>query len=134
MRAKCGRTTYQLNTLFKNPDQEDATEIKVTDPRHPLFGRCFPLISISSSPHHPGYAYVGYRDALVLRLPLASTTLAPSRPSFPTKLTYDAVKELLAVAEECEVLCPIIPPPSGSACPPTYNNGSRTTSCRSCRR
>ena len=55
---------------------------------------------------------------MVLRIPLASTTLAPSRPFAPTKLTSDAVKDLLVVAEECEVLCPIIPPPSGSALSP----------------
>src|SRR5207248_11523886 len=105
--AITNRTIYQLNALVKNPDQQDPTEIEVIDPGHPLFGRHFPLISISSSPHRPGYAHVGYRDAMVLRIPLASTTLAPSRPSSPTKLTYDAVKELFLVAEECEVLCPI---------------------------
>jgi len=77
---------------------------------------------------------VGYRDAMVLCVPLASTTLAPSRPSSPTKLTYDAVKELLVVAEECEVVCPIIPASSGSTCPPNSNNESKTTSRRSFRR
>jgi hypothetical protein len=132
--VRATRTIYQLNALVKNPDQKDLTEIEVIDPGHPLFGHRFPLISISSSPHRPGYAYVGYRDAMVLRIPLASTTLAPSRPFSPTKLTYDAVKDLFVVAEECEVLCPIIPRPSGSACPPSYNTGSKTTSRRSSRR
>src|SRR5256885_4225810 len=35
-------------SLFKNPDEENLTEIEVTDPTHPLFGRHFPLISVSS--------------------------------------------------------------------------------------
>src|SRR5207247_5761779 len=115
-------------------DQKDPAESEVIDPGHPLFGRRFPLISISSSLHRPGYAYVGYRDAMVLRIPLTSTTLAPSRPASPTKLTYDAVKDLLVVAEECEVLCPIIPASSGSACQENSNSESQTTSRRSSRR
>ncbi len=131
---KWRRTIYQLNALVKNPDQEETTEIEVIDPRHPLFGRRFPLIEIRSSSHRLGHAYVGYRDPMVLCIPLASTTLAPSRPSSPTKLTYDAVKDLLVAAEECEVLCPIIPRPSGSTCQENSKSESKTTSRRSCRR
>jgi hypothetical protein len=41
---------------------------------------------------------------MVLRLPVASTTLAPSRPVISTKLTADAIKELLTIAEDCEAL------------------------------
>jgi hypothetical protein len=41
---------------------------------------------------------------MVLRLPVASTTLASSRPVISTKLTPDAIKELLTIAEDCEVL------------------------------
>lgn len=110
------------------------TEIEVIDPRHPLFGRRFPLLSLTSSPHSPGYAYVGYREAMVLRLPLACTTLAPSRPSSPVKLTYDAVSELVAVAEECEELCPNLQQPSGTECPENFKSKSRTTLRRSSRR
>jgi hypothetical protein len=41
---------------------------------------------------------------MVLRLPVASTTLGPSRPVASIKLTFDAVKELLTIAEDCEAL------------------------------
>jgi hypothetical protein len=41
---------------------------------------------------------------MVLRLPVASTTLAPSRPVISTKLTADAIQELLTIAEDCEAL------------------------------
>jgi len=37
---------------------------------------------------------------MVLRLPVASTTLALSRPVISTKLTSDAIKELMTIAEE----------------------------------
>jgi muconolactone delta-isomerase len=30
-------SSLQLNTLFKNPDEENPTEIEVIDPTHPLF-------------------------------------------------------------------------------------------------
>ncbi len=72
------------------------------DPTHPLFGRRFPLLSVSSPLHGPGSALVSYREYMVLRLPVASTTLASSRPVLSTKLTLSAVKELVTIAEDCE--------------------------------
>ncbi len=112
MRARWRRTIPQLNTLFNNPDEENRTEIEVTDPTHPLFGRHFPLISVSSPLHGPGFAFVFYREYMVLRLPVASTTLAPSRPVVSTKLTLDAVKELMTIAEDCEALNVLSPKPN----------------------
>ena len=106
----------------------------MTDARHPLFGRRFALISISSSPHGPGHVFVAYRDSMVLRIALASTTLAASRPPALTKLTRDAVTDLLTVAEDCEALCPHIPPRSGSTCQANCNSVSETISRRSSRR
>jgi hypothetical protein len=106
----------------------------VTDPRHPLFGQRFPLLSISSPPHRPAQVFVASRDGMVLRIPLASTTLAVAQPPACTKLTFDAVADLLRVAEDCEALCPLLPPTSGSVCPPSGNNASQPTSRRSSRR
>ena len=104
MRARWHRTIPQLNTLFNNPEEENRTEIEVTDPTHPLFGRRFALISVSSPLQGPGSAFVSYREYMVLRLPVASTTLALSRPVLSTKLTLSAVKELVTLAEDCEAL------------------------------
>jgi hypothetical protein len=39
---------------------------------------------------------------MVLRLPVAATTLASSRPVISTKLTLDAVTELMTIAEGSE--------------------------------
>ena len=97
------RTIPQLNTLFNNPNEGDQTEIEVTDPTHPLYGRRFALISMSSPLHGPGSAFVSYREYMVLRLPVAATTLAPSRPVISTKLTPDAIRSL-TIAEDCEAL------------------------------
>ena len=97
---KCGQTIPQLTTLFNNPEEEHRTEIEVSDPTHPLFGRRFALISVSAPLQGPGSAFVSYREYMVLRLPVASTTLALSGPVISTKLTADALKELLTIAEE----------------------------------
>ncbi len=104
VRAGFYQTIPQLNTLFNNPNEENRTEVEVTDPTHPLFGRRFALISVSSPLQGAGSAFVSYREYMVLRLPVASTTLALSRPVISTKLTPDAIQELMTIAEDCEAL------------------------------
>jgi hypothetical protein len=47
---------------------------------------------------------VCYREYMTLRLPVTSTTLAVSRPVLSCKLTHAAVKELVTIAQDCEVL------------------------------
>ncbi len=118
IREKLRQTSLQLNTLFKNPDDKDPTEIEVVDPTHPLFGHRFPLISVSSPLHGPGHALVSYREYMTLRLPVTSTTLGVSRPVISTKLTYAAVKELVTIAGDCEVLDALPPKPDLEASSP----------------
>ena len=79
----------------------------MTDPTHPLFGRRFPLLSVSSRPNATGYVYVSYREYMILRIPKDATNLAPTRSTLRTKLTANAVEQLISVAEECKVLCKI---------------------------
>ncbi|WP_220198023.1 hypothetical protein [Ktedonospora formicarum] len=71
---------------------------------HPLFGRRFSLVSIISSLHEDGHVFVAYRDGMLLCLPLACTTLAPSRSPGLSKLTAESLTDLLRVAEDCEAL------------------------------
>jgi hypothetical protein len=92
------------------------------------------LLSRSTTPHGPGQVLVRYRHFMTLRLPLAATTLAPSRPNIPTKLTAEAVQALIRLAEDCEALCPLLQPPSSPTCPPRSKPTSSTTSRPSCRR
>src|SRR5207248_6105338 len=105
------RTTVHLNTPLNNPLVDDPTEIEVTDPTHPLFGRRFALLSTRPRPHSVGYIFVAYRDTMVLRiLQSATNTVSPPPESAPmSKLTLHAITELISLAEQCEVLCPVTP-------------------------
>jgi len=110
-------------------------EIEVTDSRHPLFGRRLPLISIGAR-RSDGYALVAYRERMVLKLPVAATSLAPRQPHEAlSKLTREALEELVALAEECGVTtCRSDLNASGKACPTDSAPRSSKTSPRSSRR
>jgi hypothetical protein len=58
---------------------------------------------------------VAYQGHMRLRIPLAATQLALPQEVLGTKLTWESVTELVTLAEQCEILCPSQPPPSGSA-------------------
>jgi hypothetical protein len=90
----------------------------VTDPRHPLYGRRFPVVSISHPPQRPGQVVVAYRDFMRLRLPVQATNLATAATAaLRTKLTGAALRELPALLKECEGSCPNDPEPSGADSP-----------------
>jgi hypothetical protein len=129
-------TIEYLNTPVNNPPLDDPTEVEVTDPRHPLFGRRFTLLSTRPRPHSVGYISVVYRDAMVLRIPEAVTDLiSPPPESAPTtKLTSHALSELVSLAEECEVLCPATQANCGNNSHPHCKPVSAPTSRRSSRR
>ena len=110
------QTINHLNTLLNNPTtltEEERIDIEVTDPTHPLFGRRFPLRS--SYPQRPQaeQVFVAYQEWMVLRIPRAVTNLLPQPPRGSTTLTSHAITELIALAEQCEVLCRTTPEPSG---------------------
>lgn len=128
------QTSPQQNTPFQNPIRENVTEIEVTDPTHPLFGRRFPVLSITSTPTAVGHIFVAYRGHIVLRIPLLATNLVPPRPRGQSKLTFAAVIELLAVAAECEVLCPSIHLNAGYDSPQSAVPRSSPKSAALCRR
>ena len=134
--AQCGQTIEHLHTPINNPPVDDPTEVEVTDPAHPLFGRRFALLSTRPRPHSVGYIFVAYHNTMLLRLPHAVTSLGATPPeSEPrTKLTSHAVTELISFAEQCEVLCPATQPNSGIASPPCGKRVSAPTSRRSSRR
>jgi hypothetical protein len=104
------------------------TEITVTDPTHPLFGRRFPVRSMAEPKPGALNVLVSYRDYMTLRIPLAATNLTAPQPGIPTKLTPDAVLELVTLAEQCEALCPSHPVMSGSDCRPSSGSLSATDS------
>ena len=85
----------------------------MTDPTHPLFGRRFPVVSRTSSLPGPGHVLVAYRQYMLLRIPVIATSLTPSLPVARTKLSAQAIKDLVTLATHYEVLCPPTPAPSG---------------------
>jgi len=119
-------TKSQLNTPLKNPEQEDLTEIEITDPTHPLFGHRFSLQPISTRPRVSAeHVFVSYGEFMVLRIPIAATNLAVSRPTSATKLTLEAITELISLAEQWEVLCLSKQVTSGSDFPQKCKHKSR---------
>ena len=130
------RRIEQLHTPVNNPPVDDLGEVEVTDPGHPLFGRRFVLLSPRPRPHSVGYLFVAYRDTMVLRIPQSATYfVSPPPESAPmSKLTSHAITELIALAEQCEVLCPATQPNSGVDSPPRDKPISVPISRRSSRR
>jgi hypothetical protein len=130
------RTIEHLHTPVNYPSVDDPTEVEVTDPTHPLFGRRFALLSPRPRRHSVGYIFVAYRNTMGLRLPHTATSLvaAPPESEPMTKLTSHAVTELISFARQCEVLCPATQLNSGIDSPPRGKPVSAPTSRRSSRR
>jgi hypothetical protein len=77
--------------------------VTVHDPTHPLYGQRFLVAARPSRPDAQGtHLLVFLRDTVQLRLPL-SVTLPVATEQAVTKLTPDAVAELVATAQACGV-------------------------------
>ena len=89
----------QLNTPVDNSLNDDLEIVTVYDPTHPLYGRRFLVASRPTRPDAQGlHLLVFLRDTVQLRLPL-SVTLPVAPEQVGTKLTPDAVAELVATAQ-----------------------------------
>jgi len=106
------------------------TEVEVTEPRHPLFGRRFPLRSVALYGQGAAHVFVAYRG-MTLRLPIQATNLTAPLPSSRTKLTHAAITDLVALAAGCEGVWPSHPAPSGGASRQVGKSPSSTNSRRS---
>jgi len=90
----------------------------VTDPTHPLYGRRFPVLSISHPPDHPGHVVVAYRSFMRLRIPVQATSLAADNGRLlRTTFTRAALLDLLALLKECDRPCTGHPGASGNDSP-----------------
>jgi hypothetical protein len=90
----------------------------VTDPTHPLYGRRFPVLSISHPPHHPGHVVVAYRSFMRLRIPVPATNLAADNGRWlRTTFSRAALLDLLALLKECDGTCTDHPGASGNDSP-----------------
>ena len=69
-----------------------------------------------------------YHATMLLRIPVPATNLWPVRRAVPTKLTPEAMVELIARAGESEDACASIRATSGDSFAPLSAAPSRTTS------
>ena len=83
---------------------ENAT-VEVTDRRHPLFGKTWRVVSVSRRPTAVGHVFVEGPGDLVLRIPLVSTNLGPATSEPSTKITLEAVENLLTCLQEFDNSC-----------------------------
>ena len=111
-------------------------EVGITDPAHPLFGRRFRLIAVTRALQSGGYARVECRPGIPLMVPLGVTDLSPGPAGerMRTKLTPEALADLVAVAGESEAACPSTPATSGPACDQRSADRLPAISAPSCRR
>src|SRR3954465_6717737 len=75
-------------------------QITVTDPTHPLFGRCFALASVTGSAAADGHALVVYRGDVLLKLPIGAPSLSPAPPPASSKLSLGAIRDLIRLASQ----------------------------------
>ena len=104
-RALSASTTGFLDAPFQNREASLPGDIEVTDPTHPLFGRRFAVASVGRVPRADGFVLVIYHATMLLRIPVSATNLWPVRRTVPTKLTPEAMVELIARAGESEDAC-----------------------------
>jgi hypothetical protein len=123
------RAATHRDAPIADGDLSGAEEIEVTNPGHPLYGRRFRLLTVTSGVRSAQLARVVYRPDIFLLLPISATSLHPPTPrSVPTKLCWEALEDLLRVTVEREGECRSTPTTSGEACRPACAGRSRTTS------
>ena len=92
-------TSPHLDTPIR-PISARSEQITVTDPTHPLFGRCFALASVTGSAAAGGHALVVYHGDVRLKLPIGATSLSPAPPPASSKLSLGAIRDLIRLASQ----------------------------------
>src|SRR6266852_2425891 len=103
----CGDRYYrrirQLTTPVDNSLADAPEVVTVHDPTHPLYGRRLLVASRPTRPDAQGtHLLVFLQDTVQLRLPLR-VTLPVSTAQTVTKLTPDAVADMIATAHACGI-------------------------------
>jgi hypothetical protein len=117
------QTKPQLNALFNNPSVE---EIKIIDPRHPLYGRSFPLINANEQLSHRSHVLVKLCEGITIRISLNSTNVYSNHFPPCSKISISAVKELVCLAQDC-LKCHMTQETSGVNCQSISKNKSSKT-------
>jgi hypothetical protein len=120
---QCCQRIRQLTTPVDNSLDDAPEVVTIHDPSHPLYGRRLLVASRPTRPDAQGtHLLVFLRETVQLRLPLR-VTLPVSAEQTVTKLTPDAVAELIATAQACH-LWQSDPQPCGDSSPKTSNRPS----------
>jgi hypothetical protein len=108
------------------------TEVEVVDPIHPLYRRRYQIVAVIRESCTAPMVRVEWRFGLTLLLPLSVTDIgAFEEPrTMRTKLSVEALKDLVAVAEASEGACLSSPETSGARCRPHSAGRSSTISPR----
>src|SRR3981189_3277049 len=139
--SRCLRARASGDAHKSHDDVAACEEVEVVDPCHPLYGRRYRLISIGKESTTRGackelFARVHYRFGLTLLLPLGVTNLERNGllRAAPTKLSLDALQDLIALAEESGGTCPSNLEGSGAVCRKRSGKRSPKISAKSCGR
>jgi hypothetical protein len=120
---QCCQRIRQLTTPVDNSLADAPEVVTVHDPTHPLYGRRFLVASRPTRPDAQGtHLLVFLQDTVQLRLPLRVTLPVPTAQTV-TKLTPDAVADMIATAHACGIW-QSDPQPSGDSSPKTSNRPS----------
>jgi hypothetical protein len=134
--ATCAAAGANRCTPKADADLPMPADVEVIDPMHPLYGRRFRVVSITRGTCSDSCARVEWRFGLTLLLPLEVTNLVPRKEqrTMPTRLSIEAMEELVAVAEGSEGACPSSLGRSGAIYRRRFAERSSTISPRSCGR
>jgi len=105
-------------------------EIEVTDPAHPLYGRSYPVVSVSTQPGANGYVFVLFGGRALVRIAKLATNLFPRIGDVGTKLSPEALSDLITSIAEGEAECVLSRKSSGTSCVPRCEAQFSTTSQR----
>jgi hypothetical protein len=127
MRGQLPQRIRQLNTPLNDSLDDTVEEVTVHDPTHPLHGQRFRVAARPTRPDAQGTSLLVFlRETVQVRLPLSATLLVPTGHT-STKLSLEAVTELVATAQACGVCLPN-PQTCGEPSPTTCNSPSLPTS------
>ncbi len=108
----------QVDALVPNSTLVDEDLIEIIDPAHPLYGRRFHVVRLCQPLHEPGFVDVRYREYIRLRILLSATNQSTSHLALlSTKLTLEAIQQLIALVKEYQPSCLSHPLASGLDCP-----------------
>ena len=117
-RKEIFRSKGYINAPGTHADVPVPTEVEVIDQTHPLYRQRFRIVSVVRQGCGTGQVRIEWRFGLTLLLPLSATDIeTPEELRITsTRLSIEALEDLVAVAEGSEGVCPSSLEKSGAHC------------------